>query len=59
MILRLHSASQAAITIGITILDDQDFVSSFTAKSRESLAAGYRLVTSILEQGGIDYAKGG
>ncbi|KAJ5659809.1 hypothetical protein N7507_006260 [Penicillium longicatenatum] len=59
MILRLHSASQAAITIGTTILDDQDFVSSFTAKSRESLAAGYRLVTSILEQGGIDYAKGG
>ncbi|KAJ6090206.1 hypothetical protein N7486_009021 [Penicillium sp. IBT 16267x] len=59
MTLRLHSASQAAITIGATILEDQDFVSSFTAKSRESLAAGYRLVTSILDQGGIDYARGG
>ncbi|KAJ5532874.1 hypothetical protein N7494_009426 [Penicillium frequentans] len=59
MILRLHSPSQAAITIGTTILEDQDFVSSFTAKSRESLAAGYRLATSILEKEGIDYAKGG
>lgn len=59
MILRLHSPSQAAITIGTTILEDQDFVSNFTAKSRESLAAGYRLVTSILGREGIDYAKGG
>ncbi|KAJ5777736.1 Pyridoxal phosphate-dependent transferase major region subdomain 2 [Penicillium odoratum] len=59
MILRLHSPSQAAITIGTTILEDQDFVSSFTAKSRNSLAAGYRLVTSFLDQEGIEYAKGG
>ncbi|KAJ6017362.1 hypothetical protein N7451_000741 [Penicillium sp. IBT 35674x] len=59
MILRLHSPSQAAIAIGTTILEDQNFVSSFTAKSRKSLAAGYRLATSILNQEGIEYAKGG
>ncbi|KAJ5679730.1 hypothetical protein N7462_007974, partial [Penicillium macrosclerotiorum] len=59
MILRLHGASQAAITIGTTILEDPAFVSSFIAKTRRSLATGYQLVTSTLEKEGINYAKGG
>ncbi|KAJ5296030.1 hypothetical protein N7508_010851, partial [Penicillium antarcticum] len=58
-ILRLHGASQAAVTIGTTILEDQAFVSSFTTKSRRSLASGYQLTTSMLEKEGISYIKGG
>ncbi|KAJ5570570.1 uncharacterized protein N7459_010000 [Penicillium hispanicum] len=59
MILRLHGPSQAAVTIGTAILEDQDFVSRFTAQSRRSLAAGYQLVTSTLDREGINYIKGG
>ncbi|KAJ5976205.1 hypothetical protein N7481_009912 [Penicillium waksmanii] len=59
MVLRLHGASQAAITIGTAILEDQDFVQGFLAKSQASLAAGYRLVTSTLREAGINYMKGG
>ncbi|KAJ5088830.1 hypothetical protein N7456_012446 [Penicillium angulare] len=56
---KMASPSQAAVTIGTTILKDQDFVSTFTAKSRESLAANYRLITSLLNQEGINYIKKG
>jgi len=56
---RLHGASQAAVTIGTAILEDQDFVSSFTAKAKHSLALAYRLTTSVLNKEGIDYIKGG
>ncbi|KAJ5391286.1 hypothetical protein N7509_006776 [Penicillium cosmopolitanum] len=59
MVLRLHGASQAAITIGTAILEDQVFVQGFLAKSQASLAAGYRLVTSTLREAGINYMKGG
>ncbi|PYH70714.1 pyridoxal phosphate-dependent aminotransferase [Aspergillus vadensis CBS 113365] len=58
-ILRLHSASTAAVTIGTTILEDQDFVRDFTAKSQQSLASTYRIATSTLAQEGISYIKGG
>lgn len=56
---RLHGASQAAITIGTAILEDQEYVQSFLAKSQASLAIGYRLVTSTLQEAGINYIKGG
>ncbi|OQD74690.1 hypothetical protein PENDEC_c010G07094 [Penicillium decumbens] len=56
---RFHSPSQAAVTIGMAILEDQDFVETFTAKTRVSLAAGYKLATSTLDQAGINYIKGG
>ncbi|KAJ5168002.1 uncharacterized protein N7482_003596 [Penicillium canariense] len=59
MVMRLHSPSQVAVTIGTAILEDQVFVSSFIKKTRERLAAGYRLVTSKLDQEGITYIKGG
>ncbi|KJK64749.1 AATlike [Aspergillus parasiticus SU-1] len=58
-ILRLHNASTASITIGATILEDQDFITQFTQKSRQSLASTYRIATSILTQEGINYVKGG
>ncbi|KAJ5505439.1 Pyridoxal phosphate-dependent transferase major region subdomain 2 [Penicillium expansum] len=58
-ILRLHGASQAAVTIGTAILEDQAFVSSFTAKARQGLASAYRLTTSVLNKEGINYVKGG
>ncbi|KAJ5567671.1 Pyridoxal phosphate-dependent transferase major region subdomain 2 [Penicillium sp. DV-2018c] len=58
-ILRLHGASQAAVTIGTAILEDQDFVSSFIAKTREVLASTYRLTTSVLDKEGINYIKDG
>ncbi|GLA68676.1 hypothetical protein AtubIFM55763_005418 [Aspergillus tubingensis] len=58
-ILRLHSASTAAVTIGTTILEDQDFVRDFTAKSQQSLASTYRIATSTLAREGINYLKGG
>ncbi|KAJ5349853.1 hypothetical protein N7541_007580 [Penicillium brevicompactum] len=58
-VLRLHGASQAAVTIGTTVLEDRSFVSSFIAKARHSLASGYRLTTSILEKEGINFIKGG
>lgn len=56
---RLHSASQTSITIGMRMLEDRDFVSRFTAKSRESLAVSYRIITSTLDRDGINYIKGG
>ncbi|KAK4865261.1 hypothetical protein LT330_001884 [Penicillium expansum] len=58
-ILRLHGASQAAVTIGTAILEDQAFVSSFTAKAKQGLASAYRLTTSVLNKEGINYVKGG
>ncbi|KAL1964034.1 hypothetical protein VTN77DRAFT_7580 [Rasamsonia byssochlamydoides] len=58
-LLRFHSASGAALTIGTAILEDQEFVSSFNALARQRLAASYRLVTSILDREGIRYVKGG
>ncbi|KAJ5840763.1 uncharacterized protein N7525_005951 [Penicillium rubens] len=58
-ILRLHGASQAAVTIGTAILEDQAFVSSFTAEARKRLASAYRLTTSVLDKEGINYVKGG
>lgn len=56
---RLHGASQAAVTIGTAILEDQAFVSSFTAKARQRLASAYQLTTSVLNKEGINYVKGG
>ncbi|KAB8273454.1 pyridoxal phosphate-dependent transferase [Aspergillus minisclerotigenes] len=58
-ILRLHNASTASITIGATILEDQDFITQFTQESRQSLASTYRIATSILHHEGINYVKGG
>ncbi|KAJ5138392.1 Pyridoxal phosphate-dependent transferase major region subdomain 2 [Penicillium bovifimosum] len=58
-ILRLHGASQAAVTIGTAILEDQAFVSSFIAKARQVLASTYRLTTSVLDKEGVNYIKGG
>ncbi|KAG0159748.1 hypothetical protein PDIDSM_7272 [Penicillium digitatum] len=58
-ILRLHGASQAAVTIGTAILEDQAFVSNFRAKARKRLASAYRFTTSVLDKEGIDYVKGG
>ncbi|KAL2828974.1 pyridoxal phosphate-dependent transferase [Aspergillus cavernicola] len=57
--LRFHSASSAVETIGATILRDEKFVEKFTAKSRQDLAFSYRIATSILDQEGINYIKGG
>lgn len=56
---RLHSASAAAVTIGTTILEDQEFVSSFITKARQSLALRYRITTSTFDRAGIRYIKGG
>ncbi|KAL2216143.1 1-aminocyclopropane-1-carboxylate synthase [Thermoascus aurantiacus ATCC 26904] len=58
-VLRLHGASGAAVTIGATILEDEEFVSSLIAKARQSLAASYKLATSTLDREGIRYVKGG
>ncbi|KAL4750165.1 hypothetical protein BDW72DRAFT_176496 [Aspergillus terricola var. indicus] len=57
--LRFHSSSSAAETIGTAILQDEDFVSRFVEKSRRDLAHSYRIATSILDQDGINYVKGG
>ncbi|RDW94080.1 uncharacterized protein DSM5745_01402 [Aspergillus mulundensis] len=57
--LRFHSPSSAAETIGATIFQDEDFVSRFTEKSRRDLAYSYRIATSILDKKGINYVKGG
>jgi 1-aminocyclopropane-1-carboxylate synthase len=51
--------SVAALAIGTTILEDEKFVASFTAMSRQRLAASYRLATSILDFEDIEYVKGG
>ncbi|GKZ35227.1 hypothetical protein AbraIFM66950_005821 [Aspergillus brasiliensis] len=52
-------ASTAAITIGTTILEDQDFLCNFTAKSQQSLASTYQIATSTLDREGVRYIKGG
>ncbi|KAL4743627.1 pyridoxal phosphate-dependent transferase [Aspergillus similis] len=57
--LRFHSPSSTAETIGTAILQDEDFVSRFIEKSRRDLAHSYRIATSILDQMGINYLKGG
>ncbi|OGM50117.1 aspartate aminotransferase [Aspergillus bombycis] len=58
-ILRLHNASTASITIGATILEDQEFMTQFTQIARQSLASTYRLATATLTQEGINYVKRG
>ncbi|CBF75574.1 hypothetical protein AN3704.2 [Aspergillus nidulans FGSC A4] len=57
--LRFHSPSSAAETIGTAILQDEDFVSRFIERSRRDLAHSYSIATSILDQEGINYVKGG
>ncbi|KAL4778805.1 pyridoxal phosphate-dependent transferase [Aspergillus varians] len=57
--LRFHSPSSAAETIGAAILNDEEFVSKFTEKSQQDLAFSYRIATSILDEEGINYVKGG
>ncbi|KAL4774186.1 pyridoxal phosphate-dependent transferase [Aspergillus nidulans var. acristatus] len=57
--LRFHSVSSAAETIGTAILQDEDFVSRFIERSRRDLAHSYSIATSILDQEGINYVKGG
>ncbi|OJJ82813.1 uncharacterized protein ASPGLDRAFT_59217 [Aspergillus glaucus CBS 516.65] len=58
-ILRLHSTSTAAVTIGATILEDREFVSNFFTKSSHHLASTYKITTSTLEKESINYIKGG
>ncbi|KAL3446571.1 pyridoxal phosphate-dependent transferase [Aspergillus insuetus] len=58
-IVRFHGPSSAVETIGTTILHDEEFVASFTEKSRRDLAHSYRITTSILDEEGINYIKGG
>jgi SOS response regulatory protein OraA/RecX len=43
----------------MAILEDQEFVENFTAKTRASLAAGYKTATSTLDQAGVKYINGG
>ncbi|KAL5000447.1 pyridoxal phosphate-dependent transferase [Aspergillus recurvatus] len=57
--LRFHSPSSAAETIGTAILQDEDFVSRFIERSRRDLARSYQIATSILDQEAISYVKGG
>ncbi|KAL4920288.1 pyridoxal phosphate-dependent transferase [Aspergillus aurantiobrunneus] len=57
--LRFHSPSSAVETIGAAILQDDDFVSEFTQKSKKDLAFSYRIATSFLDEEGINYIKGG
>ncbi|OJJ02574.1 hypothetical protein ASPVEDRAFT_53229 [Aspergillus versicolor CBS 583.65] len=57
--LRFHSISSAAETIGATILQDEEFVSKFTEKSLRDLAFSYGITTSVLDEEGINYVKGG
>ncbi|OJJ59712.1 hypothetical protein ASPSYDRAFT_57256 [Aspergillus sydowii CBS 593.65] len=57
--LRFHSISSAAETIGAAILQDEKFVSEFTEKSRRDLAFSYGITTSVLDEEGINYVKGG
>ncbi|KAL2811087.1 pyridoxal phosphate-dependent transferase [Aspergillus granulosus] len=56
---RFNGPSSAVETIGATILQDEEFVSEFTEKSRQDLAYSYRIATSILEEESINYIKGG
>jgi hypothetical protein len=40
-------------------LQDEKFVANFAEKSRRDLAHSYRITTSILDEEGINYIKGG
>ncbi|KAL4811159.1 pyridoxal phosphate-dependent transferase [Aspergillus unguis] len=55
---RFHSPSAAAETIGTAILQDEEFISGFLARSSQDLAFSYQIATSVLEKEGINYAKG-
>lgn len=56
---RFHRPSGLALVVGSAVLEDVDFVASFTAKTREHLTKSYKLVTSALDEKGIPYVKGG
>ncbi|KAL5355193.1 1-aminocyclopropane-1-carboxylate synthase [Aspergillus floccosus] len=58
-ILRLHNVSELAVTAAATMFEDTEFISQFTAKSQRLLAKAYRIITSTLDQEGINYARGG
>ncbi|KAL4875797.1 pyridoxal phosphate-dependent transferase [Aspergillus karnatakaensis] len=55
---RFHYPSSAVDTIGIAILEDEEFITKYTEKSRADLAFSYRIATSILDQEGIKYIRG-
>lgn len=56
---RFHRPSGLALVVGMAVLEDVDFLASFTAKNRKHLTASYKLVTSALDEKGIPYVKGG
>ncbi|KAL4933944.1 pyridoxal phosphate-dependent transferase [Aspergillus undulatus] len=57
--LRFHSPSGTAETVGTAILQDEKLVSRFIEKSRKDLASSYAIATTALDEAGIDYIKGG
>ncbi|KAL4791210.1 pyridoxal phosphate-dependent transferase [Aspergillus venezuelensis] len=57
--LRFHSPSGTAEQIGTAILQDQEFISTCIKKSNQDLAFSYNLTTSVLDDAGIEYVKGG
>ncbi|KAL4968004.1 pyridoxal phosphate-dependent transferase [Aspergillus stella-maris] len=57
--LRFHSPSGTAEQIGTAILQDQYFLTSFIEKSNRDLEFSYKLATSVLDEAGIEYVKGG
>ncbi|KAL1989922.1 hypothetical protein VTN49DRAFT_7119 [Thermomyces lanuginosus] len=58
-LMRFHRPSGLALVVGMAVLEDVDFLASFTAKNRKHLTASYKLVTSALDEKGIPYVKGG
>ncbi len=55
----LHAPSGASCAIGCAILDDTTFVDEIIALSRSRLAQNYRMVTTMLDEAGIRYWRGG
>lgn len=57
--IRFHNPSGMSIAIGTRILEDKDFVRNFIALSRKRISEQREYTTSVLEKGGVSFAKGG
>ncbi|KAF2807027.1 PLP-dependent transferase [Mytilinidion resinicola] len=55
---RFHGGSGLSIAVAVAILEDEEFVASFLALSRQKIGDAYRYATSFLQKNGNEYWRG-
>jgi len=56
---RFNWPSELSCAIAESMLEDKEFVKSYTAQSRELLSRHYAFATNFLDKNSIEYFKGG